>query len=43
VQERVLQLGASTGDGFAVMAGLKPGEKVVVQPGPDVRDGARVE
>jgi membrane fusion protein, multidrug efflux system len=43
VQERILQLGAPAGDAIAVLEGLKPGEKVVVQPGPDVRDGAEVQ
>jgi RND family efflux transporter MFP subunit len=43
IQERLVQLGATVGDVVAVNGGLKAGESVVVQPGPDVRDGARVE
>jgi membrane fusion protein (multidrug efflux system) len=43
VQERLVQLGASVGDVVAVSGGIKTGENVVLQPGPDVRDGARVE
>lgn len=43
VQERLVQLGETAGDVVAVVDGVKPGENVVLQPGPDVRDGARVE
>ena len=43
VQERLVQLGESQGDLVAVVEGVKPGESVVVSPGPDVRDGARVD
>ncbi len=43
VQERLVQLGETSGDVVAVMSGVQPGENVVVNPGPDVRDGARVE
>ncbi len=43
VQERLVQLGETSGDVVAVMSGVKSGENVVVKPGPDVRDGARVE
>jgi RND family efflux transporter MFP subunit len=43
VQERLVQLGETSGDVVAVMSGIKPGENVVLKPGPDVRDGARVE
>ncbi len=43
VQERILQLGAEKDGVIAVLAGVKPGEAVVVQPGPDVRDGAQVQ
>ena len=43
VQERLVQLGETVGDLVAVLEGVKPGETVVVKPGPDVRDGARVE
>ncbi len=43
VQERLVQLGESAGDVVTVVDGVKAGEKVVVQPGPDVRDGAQVD
>ena len=43
IQERLVQLGESKGDMVAVLSGVRPGETVVMQPGPDVRDGARVE
>jgi membrane fusion protein (multidrug efflux system) len=43
VQERLVQPGERLGDLVAVLDGVKPGEAVVVTPGPDVRDGARVE
>jgi membrane fusion protein (multidrug efflux system) len=43
VQERLVQLGAPQGDVVTVVEGVKAGEKVVVQPGPDVRDGAQVD
>jgi membrane fusion protein, multidrug efflux system len=43
VQERLVQLGEATGDVVSVVDGLKAGEMVVVQPGPDVRDGAQVD
>jgi len=43
VQERLVRLGEAKGDVVAVLSGVKPGETVVVRPGPDVRDGARVE
>jgi membrane fusion protein (multidrug efflux system) len=43
VQERLVQLGEAVGDQVAVIDGVKAGETVVVQPGPDVRDGAQVD
>jgi membrane fusion protein (multidrug efflux system) len=43
VQERLVQLGETKGDVVTVLAGVKAGEAVVLQPGPDVRDGAHVE
>ena len=43
IQERLVRLGETKGDLVAVLSGVRPGENVVVQPGPDVRDGARVE
>ena len=43
IQERLVQLGESKGEVVAVLGGLRAGETVVLQPGADVRDGARVE
>ena len=43
IQERLVRLGETKGDVVAVLSGVRPGETVVLQPGPDVRDGARVE
>jgi membrane fusion protein (multidrug efflux system) len=43
VQERLVRVGEAKGDVVAVLSGVRPGETVVLQPGPDVRDGARVE
>jgi membrane fusion protein (multidrug efflux system) len=43
IQERLVQLGETVGDLTAIVDGLKPGENIVVAPGPDVRDGARVD
>jgi membrane fusion protein, multidrug efflux system len=43
VQERLVQLGEAVDDVVSVVDGLKAGEMVVMQPGPDVRDGAQVD
>jgi membrane fusion protein (multidrug efflux system) len=43
VQERVLQLGSTQGDNVAILSGVKAGENVVLTPGPDVHDGAKVQ
>jgi RND family efflux transporter MFP subunit len=43
IQERIVQLGEARGDVVAVLSGVKPAEAVVLRPGPEVRDGARVE
>jgi membrane fusion protein, multidrug efflux system len=43
IQERLVQLGESKGDVVAVLSGVKSGETVVSRPGPDVRDGVRLE
>jgi membrane fusion protein (multidrug efflux system) len=43
IQERLVQVGAEKDNLVAAAAGVKPGELVVVQPGPDVRDGAQVQ
>jgi len=42
-QDRLVQLGEAKGGLVAVIRGVRPGEAVVLRPGPDVRDGARVE
>lgn len=42
VQERVVQLGGETEGQIGIPVGVKAGENVVLKPGPDVRDGARV-
>lgn len=42
IQERVVQLGGEAEGQVGVVVGVKSGENVVVKPGPDVRDGARV-
>jgi len=43
IQERLVQLGQTAGDVVGILQGVKSGDTVVVSPGPDVRDGARVE
>jgi membrane fusion protein, multidrug efflux system len=43
VQERLVQLGETKGDVVAVLEGVKAGDAVVLQPGPDVHDGAKVQ
>jgi len=43
IQERLVQLAGDKDSVIGVAAGVKPGEAVVVQPGPDVRDGAQVQ
>jgi RND family efflux transporter MFP subunit len=43
IQERLVQLGETKQDLVAVLSGVRPGESVVLQPGPNVRDGARAE
>jgi hypothetical protein len=43
VQERIVQTGSEKDGNTAVLVGVKPGEQVVVAPGPDVRDGAKVQ
>lgn len=40
--ERVVELGEARGGLVAIVAGVKPGEKLVLAPGADLRDGARV-
>ena len=43
VEERLVRLGEAKGDLVAVRSGVRSGESVVLEPGPEVRDGARVE
>ncbi len=43
VQERLVRLGEAKADVVAVLGGVSPGDSVVLQPGPDMRDGARIE
>ena len=43
IEERILQTGSERDGATAVLVGLKPGDQVVVSPGPDVRDGAQVQ
>jgi membrane fusion protein (multidrug efflux system) len=43
VQERIVQTGSEKDGMTAVLVGVKAGEQVVVAPGPDVRDGAKVQ
>lgn len=43
VQERLVQVLGDKDGVSAIAAGVKPGETVVVAPGPDVRDGALVQ
>ncbi len=43
IEERVVQVGETKDGMVAVPGGLKTGETVVTNPGPGVRDGARVE
>ncbi len=43
VQERLVRLGETKADMVAVLSGVHAGENVVLEPGSDVRDGARVE
>lgn len=42
IQERVVQLGGEVEGQIGIVVGVKPGENVVVKPGPDVHDGVRV-
>jgi membrane fusion protein, multidrug efflux system len=43
VQERLVQTAGEREGLVGIVAGLKPGEVVITQPGPDVRDGATVQ
>jgi RND family efflux transporter MFP subunit len=39
VEMRILRLGEATGDRTAVLSGLQPGERILTNPGPDLRSG----
>jgi membrane fusion protein, multidrug efflux system len=43
VEERLVRLGETKEDMVAVLSGVHAGENVVLEPGSNVRDGARVE
>jgi membrane fusion protein, multidrug efflux system len=43
IQERIVQTAGEKDDNIAILVGVKPGELVVLTPGPDVRDGALVQ
>ena len=43
IEERIVQTGSEREGRIAVLSGVKVGENVVVNPGPDVRDGAQVQ
>ena len=42
VERRAIKVGGADGDRVEVMAGLRPGERVVVSPPPNLMDGAVV-
>jgi RND family efflux transporter MFP subunit len=42
VERRAVKVGGSDGDRVEVLAGLRSGDRVVVSPPPDLRDGAKV-
>jgi membrane fusion protein (multidrug efflux system) len=41
-EERVILLGPQYGDNVAVLEGLRPNERVILQPSEEIRDGVRV-
>ncbi|MBX3233222.1 MAG: efflux RND transporter periplasmic adaptor subunit [Labilithrix sp.] len=43
VQERIVQTGSEKDGAVAILAGMKVGEQVILSPGADVRDGAKVQ
>jgi membrane fusion protein, multidrug efflux system len=43
LEDRLVQTGPAQGSDVPIVAGLKPGEQVVAQLTPDVRDGAKVQ
>jgi multidrug efflux pump subunit AcrA (membrane-fusion protein) len=42
VERRAVTTGGMDGDRIEILAGLNPGDRVVVAPPPDLADGARV-
>lgn len=40
---RLVRLGEEAGDRFEVLSGLEPGDRLIVSPGADLRDGQAVE
>jgi len=42
VERRAVKIGGSDGDRVEVLAGLRSGERVVVSPPPDMKDGSKV-
>jgi len=42
VERRALRLGPAKGDQIEVVSGLTPGEKIVLEPPPALKDGDRV-
>jgi membrane fusion protein (multidrug efflux system) len=42
LQERLVHVGAPAGDAVAILAGLKAGERIVLSPAANLRDGLRV-
>jgi multidrug efflux pump subunit AcrA (membrane-fusion protein) len=40
---RLIRLGKATQEGVEVLSGLEAGERFVAEPGPELRDGVRVE
>jgi multidrug efflux pump subunit AcrA (membrane-fusion protein) len=42
VERRAVAAGATTGDAVEVLSGLRPGDRVVLDPPADLADGERV-
>jgi hypothetical protein len=43
LEQRAAHTTVSVDDGIAVSEGLKKGDRVVVNPAPDLKDGSRVQ
>ena len=43
LEERIVQVSESSGDSLGVMAGVRPGERVVAVAREDLRDGQKIE